>query len=287
MTNISNNLNKYTQVTTFESIKSVEKMDTDIWYPLDRIKNGASKNLVQKFRETGNSSYKLSLPAVTFGACMQDRITLRQATGLAIFDYDHVENVHFLKWQLSLLPYTFAVWISPSGTGIKHLVRIPIVKDKHEYKEYYFALLDELEEYGPDTATSDINRLCFESYDPQLIVKWRGVEVFKKKKDKPFLRPSFPEPQQTIGVRGLIKDDTTISERLLRWWTNKFSFGNGSRNSSLFILACAFCEFGLSEGCCLYYLESFAEEDFTSREIEGIVRSAYKKAAFNSKSFAI
>ena len=79
-----------------------------------------------------------------------------------------------LKEKLSKDTYIFSIWISPSGNGLKALVKIPVVVDNDDYNKRYKAIYKHFlwvnDEFGDnviDTSGQDISRLCFESYDPE------------------------------------------------------------------------------------------------------------------------
>ncbi|MCM4161869.1 hypothetical protein FHG64_16015 [Antarcticibacterium flavum] len=245
------------------------------------IKTGSSKDAIEKIREANDQQtkdlFKQDLPAVTFGGLFEDRSGLLEASGLACLDFDKVENLNELSERLKASEYIYSFWISPSGNGIKALVKIPVVKDKEEYQEYYRAILKHFKDLQPDIATKDINRLCFESYDPYLYVQEEAI-VFKEKlkvkpKEKTVLEPASNLPEGKV------------IDRIISWWVKKFPFAQGNRNNSLFVLACALSNFGISKATTEDLFYSFEDKDFPYNEIKQIIDSAYKKADFNSQSF--
>ncbi|MFA5299891.1 MAG: BT4734/BF3469 family protein, partial [Lutibacter sp.] len=72
--------------------------------------------------------------------------------------------------------YTFAAFISPSGDGLKVLVKIPPEIENHE--KYYFGLIKKYPSL--DTTSKNISRVCFASYDPEIYIN-ENSEVFKDK----------------------------------------------------------------------------------------------------------
>src|SRR5690606_39195613 len=75
---------------------------------------------------------------------------------------------HVKKSAIKCL-YSFAVFISPSGTGLKILVKVDTDKDMHDVafeqvKNHYESLLG----VDIDQSGKDVSRLCFISYDPEL-----------------------------------------------------------------------------------------------------------------------
>jgi hypothetical protein len=100
--------------------------------------------------------------------------SISEHSGLLVLDFDKCDLAAKTK-QLKADPYIYAFWISPSGTGIKALVKCP-PKLEHHY-EYYEALLDRYPEL--DSTSKSISRLCFESFDPNLYVN-ENAKVWDK-----------------------------------------------------------------------------------------------------------
>lgn len=117
--------------------------------------------------------HKKDLDYVTFsGIFAPTRLeaNLKSHSGLIVIDLDHLEEPQSLKIQLQADPYVNACFISPSGKGLKIVVKI---KDGDRHKEvfadlaYYFNnvySLTDLEKVDP--SGSDVTRACFISHDP-------------------------------------------------------------------------------------------------------------------------
>ena len=61
------------------------------------------------------------------------------------------------------------LWLSPSGNGIKFLIRTDLIASDH--KAVYFSAVEYFEEKYKlkiDISGSDVSRLCYVSYDPNL-----------------------------------------------------------------------------------------------------------------------
>lgn len=268
-------------ISFFRNCRNKKPEITNVSTSLNRIMSGASKGLIEGIRETEDQArkdnLKRKLPAVTFGGNFRDRSNLIQASGLACLDFDKVQDLKFLKNQLEDSEYIFSYWLSPSGNGLKALVKIPLVFNKKEYSERYLALLKHFRKLSPDKATKDINRLCFESYDPKLYQN-RKSKVFKGKIEK-------AQKQKSPGIQSPNIPEAQKIDRIIGWWVKKFPFTRGNRNNSLFILACALSNFGIDKRTTKDLFQSFEEEDFQFDEIQKVISSAYNKADFNSKTF--
>ena len=122
------------EITIFKSIKDTS---TPFYRPLSfilqRIEVGKSKELIQKIRKEKDKSkrnlLKQSLPAICFSGKFTKRNdkALKEHSGLICLDFDgYNSNKDLLqeKEKLSKDKYVYAVFISPSGNGLKVLVNI-------------------------------------------------------------------------------------------------------------------------------------------------------------------
>ena len=92
-----------------------------------------------------------------------------------MLDFDHVD-VDATKKALGTDDFIYSCWTSPSGNGVKALVQIT---NPERHRDHFRALIKYFERtHGLELDESGINesRACFESYDPDLIVK----EDYKK-----------------------------------------------------------------------------------------------------------
>lgn len=153
---------------------------------LTRIRDGKSKQKIEEIRNCTDpkevSRLKKSLPSVLFHGVFNKEITkvksdgtsyqskrddssISSHSGFLILDFDKCD-VASKKRQLSQDPYVYSCWISPSGQGVKALVRCEASIEKH------YILYDNLIERYPDldTTSRSLSRLCFESYDPDIYI---------------------------------------------------------------------------------------------------------------------
>lgn len=177
------------QITLFKNITNTqEPHHATLKTALERIKTGRSKSLIEKVRglysvdQHGNSvpdkTAKKELPVVLFSGKFDYRADegLVEHNGLVILDFDDID-VTTLKSQIACDQYTYACWISPSGNGLKVLVRIKYT-DRH--RDHYRAILAYFErEYDVEVDSTSINesRACYESWDEDLVYN-QDAEVF-------------------------------------------------------------------------------------------------------------
>ena len=183
---------------------------------LSRIKNGKSRFLVEQIRKglkEGLSGVeikrlKASLPSVLFHGKFDKVVeavsktgkpyktkkvdeSLTEHSGLLVLDFDEVSHVKTKIMQLQQDPYIFAAWVSPSGNGVKALVKCTPSIEKHH--DLYTAFIERYPEL--DTTSKSLSRLCYESYDPDLYYNpnatvWtktiteKAKEELRKKREK-------------------------------------------------------------------------------------------------------
>jgi twinkle protein len=150
---------------------------------LERVKNGKSKDLIETIRQEEDSKkralLKRQLPCVLFSGEFKYRNdkSISNHSGLAILDFDHIDDLDQKKNELFQNEYIYSVWVSPSGDGLKALVRVP--KEIENHRVYYEALVQEFPEI--DTSNKNESRICYESYDPELLKKeLASVSIFNK-----------------------------------------------------------------------------------------------------------
>jgi len=167
--------------------------------------------------------------------------------------------------------YTYACWQSPSGNGVKALIKIA---DGTKHRLHFAAL----RETFPDADPSGVNeeRLCFESFDPHLYHN-PNAETYAH----------ILEVKQVKEKTATAEDDTEKFKNLLKWIANKGeAFVSGSRNSFIFKLAGACCRFGLdmNNAASLIASEYPSTNDFTAKELMQAVKSAYRINASSAGS---
>jgi len=82
-----------------------------------------------------------------------------------------------------------------------------------------------------------------------------------------------------------IRSENRIVDNILKWFS-KYSMGAGERNNNLFKLAVAMNDYGVAKNVCESVCLNYQSKDFTAREIQTIVKSAYQKtASFGTKFF--
>jgi hypothetical protein len=276
-------------ITIFQNIKDTDTpFHRDVNIIFDRIREGASKDIVKQIRQEKNKSerneLKKMLPAICFSGSFKKRNdnALLEHSGLMCLDFDGYEKQKDLlhdKETLSKNKYVYSVFISPSGNGLKVLVKIPADPDNHT--NYFNSLEKYFSSKYFDKTSKNLSRVCYESYDPHIFVNekssiWDVIEepeyneVYKYK-DK----PTIP-----------ISDENKIVDILVKWWTKKYPMVEGQRNHNTYILAMALNDFGVNKSLASYVLNQYATADFDLKEIAQTIDNAYKNVGnFGSKYY--
>ena len=277
------------KITIFKDIKDTDQpFHREVGVILDRIREGSSKDLVNEIRsqkdKTKRNVLKQSLPAICFSGVFSKRLDSSLAThsGLICLDFDGYKSSKDMlqeKQRLSQDKFVFSVFISPSGNGLKVLVKIPEIPDNH--KKYFNSLEKHFNSPYFDKTSKNISRVCYESYDPLIHINdlsslWEKIEEMEyqeviKHKDI----PTIP-----------ISNENKIVEILLKWWDKKYGMKSGERNNNIYILASAFNDFGVNQNLAEYVMSNYASESFPSSEIQRTIDSAYaQKQNFGTKYY--
>ena len=204
------------------------------------------------------SEIKSNLPCITISATFKERRKIDcvdKYSGLLHLDYDKLENVEEVKANLISIPYTYSAFISPSGNGVKVLVKCDNDISSHKtafnsLRDYY----DKIIGVQSDKSVKDITRLCFVSYDPDLYLN-ENSEVFNYK-------------------------TSTLDQIDLSWvWSftsNKHEFVVNNRNNFVYSFACNANRYGVDINDTTNYAYSYSEASFPEKEIELTVKSAYE-----------
>lgn len=127
---------------------------------------------------------KETLPAVTISANFPDKRhakSARTVTGLIQVDIDKCADPFELKTQISADPHTLACFISPSGNGVKAIVRTDASANDADGQTYklneHKSIFTKVQRYYTqhfnveiDKQCSDISRLMYYSHDPEIYI---------------------------------------------------------------------------------------------------------------------
>ena len=261
------------RVSFFKNIKTVAPIkDTYAISVLELIRSGKYKNEIADIRvqldKTKRNALKAKLPYVTFAGTFETRANnyLKKPSGLACLDFDEVENIDELREKVNADNFTFASFLSPSGNGLKVLVKIPNVGNNEDYQDYYVKLIEHYSKYYDlDKGTKDLARACYLSCDEDLFQNVDSV-LFTQKFNRP-----LKVQKEVVNIP--LTDQNEIAERLDKWFTKRWSSVN--RNNNLHAYARQMNAFGVDKSVCENYLFRY-DVGGKEKEIQSLINSAYK-----------
>ena len=266
------------EVTIFKDIKDTSQpFYRDVQKIIERIRDGASKDIVKEIRDESDkhkrNELKQHLPAICFSGKFSKRndSSILEHSGLICLDFDGYESDKLLleeKESLTKDRYTYCVFISPSGMGLKVLVKIPAEVENH--KKFFTSLEKHFNSPYFDKTCKNVSRVCYESYDPLIYINEQS-SIFNTIIEQEYQEVVKHKDKQTIPIT----DEKKIVEILMKWWERKYGFKSGERNNNIYILASAFNDFGVTQTVASYVMNTFVSEDFTEAELKRTIRSAY------------
>ena len=113
------------------------------------------------------------IPSVKLDGGGRGLINIIDYNPVMLVEFDKIDHAKELKERLfNNLKSVIATWISPSGRGLKVLVRIKKPKSVEEYKEYFCGLAYYLSQYeGFDGVNYNIVLPTFLSYDREILIR--------------------------------------------------------------------------------------------------------------------
>ena len=171
---------------------------------LAQIKSGFYAGLINALPNatTHTAEYKAAkgnLPVWAFAGEFGNKIInadFKKSNGLFHIDIDGLtDNVEQCFHELTALAEIYALWRSPSGTGLKGLIRVSdnLMHCDADYKKAFIQVTSRILQYGYtiDRSCSDIRRLCFICSDPQIYINENAapfnfdVELWNAEPQKP------------------------------------------------------------------------------------------------------
>lgn len=207
---------------------------------IERIQKGNSRKLVNKIRgewtKEGRNEFKKQLPSICFSGIFEKRGNdfCKQHSGLVCLDFDHLEDVQKFKEQMMEDAHTMAAFISPSGDGVKVLIKIPANIDTHAAS--CRALADYHKGHKLDDF-KDIARVCYESYDKHIYYN----------PDSSVFNELIQEEVKKVQTSEVQKDTQEIFNNLVTWIDKEDTYQDGGKYKFLVKLAGALNRFGISQ----------------------------------------
>jgi hypothetical protein len=262
---------------------------------LDEIKTGKykhaivylRKSLAEKKEEAYNKAKK-SLPAFTpSGKFVGGRKLefLAEYSNTIILDIDKLSKEDLTKAShlANQSEFTYASFISPSGNGLKILVKIKTLKTEH--KETFLkvqAHYEDILKLEIDKSGKDLTRLCFYSSDENLYLN-ESAKTFvttidnqsassrAQSKDEMPLIEDASKLKTANATENL--DSDAIYNHCIKFTEKKVQYIEGSRNVFVHQLACNLNRKGVSLQEALGYI--LTDFGYDEKEVTQAVNSAY------------
>lgn len=255
---------------------------------LERIKSGKtiSKDICLKIRSEKDDEtikkLKNSLPCILFAGEFSERNKngLVKHSGLMVVDFDKFETPEKMNNHFELLKkneHFYSIFLSPSGNGLKGVIKIPIC-DKINHEKYFKEFQKTFNYDYWDKSNCNVDRVCFESYDPDIYIN-KNATTFN-----PILVDSGYTYSERVPIIPIENEDVIV-EKIMKFNFKK-DFVEGERNNFIFDIAGLFCEYGVSQSYAEnYILNNVVIGNFSETEAKNAIKSSYKKRDFGSKYF--
>ena len=234
------------------------------------------KSLAENKTEAYNKAKK-SLPAFTpSGKFVGGRKLefLANYSNCIILDIDKLSaaDLQNAKHLANQSEFTFASFISPSGNGLKILVKIN--SDKADHKEAFLlvqAHYENILKLEIDKSGKDVTRLCFYSWDENLYLNEKATTFVTLSE----LEMPLTETQPELKAPKLepVEDQYAIYNHCIKFTEKKVQFVNGSRNVFVHQLACNLNRKGVALNEALGYI--LTDFGYDEKEVTQAVNSAY------------
>ena len=234
------------------------------------------KSLAENKTEAYNKAKK-SLPAFTPSAKFvggRKLEFLAEYSRCIILDIDKLneKDLQNATHLANKSEFTFASFISPSGNGLKILVKIS--SDKADHKEAFLlvqAHYESILKLEIDKSGKDVTRLCFYSSDENLYLNENAkiFETLEKQEIQKSVISSAVEGTQQEPVQ----DYEAIYNHCIKFTEKKVQYANGSRNVFVHQLACNMNRKAVPMDVTLNFIQT--DFNFDDKEVSQAVTSAY------------
>ena len=216
-------------------------------------------------------------------------------------DLDHQteQDLDNIRQTIVRWPFVLAFFRSPSGDGLKVIVRT----DNYSIGDYgnCYRQVEQLftDVFGikPDKLCEDLSHPCFISYDPDMYY-YPDAQPWPYVYDPAFDKVNLPKTQNTLnGSRppkplndtekyimrlkqeyAPLSDEQIMTILVFRWRKSPNYYQDGNRTRSIFIQACTLCKAGIVESKALNFIKwDFLPTGYDERKLEWEVNQAYKK----------
>ncbi len=156
-------------LTADELVELIRRPTDDVCQKVAAGRAALAKGQLNRFK-TIKSTLPVVSPSGTFyGRCAEK---LEEHNGLLNIDFDHLDGEKMAAaWDaLTADPHVMFCFRSPSGSGIKGSICVPVADDGTGHAEAFAAAeryFRDVHNLTLDAAVKDVSRLCYLSHDPQ------------------------------------------------------------------------------------------------------------------------
>lgn len=291
-------------ITYIPTMYSMPNGTYSVDYLVNQIKSGSVKSQIEKLRmtidEVQRSQIKKQLPCILWQGIFNEKSDngVEYLSSLMCIDIDQrsPQELDLYRQRLSCEPWVFGFFISPSGDGLKVIVKtdnygVAAYKNCYRQLEQYF-----LHNYGivPDPKCEPLSQGCYMSYDPDMYYN-PGATDFHLVYDPAFEKQH--EEQQTGSTTSFeLHEQTKVGafcnqlramssglsdEQIIKILDLKFSrypqnYQDGNRTRSVFLQAATLCRAGIkAEDAYEYLCSKFNLTGFSQAKVYAQVSSAY------------
>ncbi len=236
---------------------------------------------------------KKGLPAFTPSGQFEagrNQDTLIRYSGIIVLDFDKLSPEQLKKCRESSMddPHTMALFISPSGNGLKVFVQTQATAATHKdtflkVQAYY----EKLTGLSIDKSGKDFTRLCFMSLDPDLYHNHNSQVFQNSEPEQAMIEESLPrlqkrEPEGEVKPKAIPQQDfLKLFQDAIKLTEHKETFVSGNRNNFVHQLACNLNRSGVPFAAALGFI--LADYNYDEKEVMAAVNSAYKNASEHGK----
>jgi len=244
------------------------------------IKSKKYFEIIDKYRRSGIDSLKGGLDYITPAGIFSKRNneSIINYSGLVSLDFDDVDNLGELKESLTSANYNPCfMYVSPGGKGLKAFYRVDLAEENYsEYIQSLFIFTKALTGYDADKKCTDISRASFLSHDPNVY-----FNPDAKALSKDFISMVKNEHIEKGALDNISDLDSSI-EIMITHLCKTQTFMPGNRNNFILHLSGALNRVGISKDEAIESLvKRYESSDFTAKEIEDTVNSAYKNKDYH------
>lgn len=184
---------------SYKTLKDTNKIDIDLDYYIDTVKNGKYQDIVLSARSVKNdkqkyTEFKNQMPCITGSAIMNQgskvESNIHELNGLIVIDIDDHVDIDTIT-KINSDKYTFISNRSFGGDGVCIFVKInpnKFLESFNDLGQYYWDNFN----LTIDPSCKNKNRLRFFSYDPYLFYNINSKKFISKSKiDKPKVKENF------------------------------------------------------------------------------------------------